>query len=124
LSIFGYKFNSKLSLFLKDPIKAIEEWLRVVKPNGYVYIDIPHKERTFDKNRDRTTLAELLKRHNGSIPYDDAPGHKTVWITEDVLELAKHFNWNVVEWADEDDKTKLNSAPAIGFTIVLQKNAI
>src|ERR1700722_14924094 len=33
-----------------DPIKAIKEWLRVVRPGGYIFIVAPHKERTFAKN--------------------------------------------------------------------------
>uniref|UniRef100_A0A915EP30 Methyltransferase type 11 domain-containing protein n=1 Tax=Ditylenchus dipsaci TaxID=166011 RepID=A0A915EP30_9BILA len=55
-----------------DPIKTIEEWLRVVKPNGYVFIVVPHKERTFDLARNRTSLAELIERHehpNPPVPY-------------------------------------------------------
>uniref|UniRef100_A0A915D2U0 Methyltransferase type 11 domain-containing protein n=1 Tax=Ditylenchus dipsaci TaxID=166011 RepID=A0A915D2U0_9BILA len=46
-----------------DPIKAIKEWLRVIKPGGIVYIIAPHKQRTFDSGRARTTLGELLHRH-------------------------------------------------------------
>ena len=38
-----------------DPIKAVEEWLRVVKPGGFVYIIAPHKERTFDRDRPRNS---------------------------------------------------------------------
>ena len=34
-----------------DPIKALSEWYRVVKPGGYLYIIAPHKERTFDNER-------------------------------------------------------------------------
>lgn len=43
-----------------DPIKALKEWLRVVKPGGYIFVIGPHKERTFDKERSRTSLRELL----------------------------------------------------------------
>ena len=40
------------------------EWLRVVRPGGYVFIIAPHKERIFDKERERTTLQETIDRHN------------------------------------------------------------
>ncbi|MDA0090523.1 hypothetical protein OFR95_14780 [Brachyspira hyodysenteriae] len=34
------------------------------KKDGYIAMIVPHKERTFDKDRDRTTLNELIERHN------------------------------------------------------------
>jgi SAM-dependent methyltransferase len=99
-----------------DPIKTMQEWLRVVKPGGYVYIIAPHKERTFDKDRPRSTLAELIDRHeHPNPPIPDHHGHYSVWITEDFLELCNHYNWEVVAHQDVDDKV------GNGFTIVIQK---
>lgn len=99
-----------------DPIRAVKEWLRVVKPGGYVYIIAPHKERTFDKPRPRTPLKELIDRHERpNPPVPDHHGHYSVWITEDFLELSNHFNWKVIAWQDVDDKV------GNGFTIVIQK---
>lgn len=98
-----------------DPIKTVEEWFRVTKPGGYIFMIIPHKERTFDKERSRTTLQELLDRHAGLLADPGHHDHHSVWITEDVLELCKHFNWNVVEYQDVDDKV------GNGFTIVIRK---
>uniref|UniRef100_A0A183BPJ1 Resolvase n=1 Tax=Globodera pallida TaxID=36090 RepID=A0A183BPJ1_GLOPA len=86
---------------------------------GYVYMDVPHKERTFDQALPRTPLAELLDRHAGKrLPTAEnlkPKGHKSVWITEDLLELCKNFNWNVVKWRNVDDKV------GNGFTIVIKK---
>uniref|UniRef100_A0A915EN35 Uncharacterized protein n=1 Tax=Ditylenchus dipsaci TaxID=166011 RepID=A0A915EN35_9BILA len=56
---------------------------------GYVFIVVPHKKRTFDVARNRTTLAELIERHehpNPPVPY--VPAHFSVWVTEDFLELC------------------------------------
>uniref|UniRef100_A0A915EAN1 Methyltransferase type 11 domain-containing protein n=1 Tax=Ditylenchus dipsaci TaxID=166011 RepID=A0A915EAN1_9BILA len=100
-----------------DPVKTIKEWLRVVKPGGYVFIVVPHKERTFDRERNRTTLAELIHRHEhptvGAV-YEHS-NHYSVWITQDFVELCKHYKWKVVATQDVDDKL------GIGFTVVLQK---
>jgi len=99
-----------------DPIKTIEEWLRVVKPGGYIYIIAPHKERTFDRDRPRTALAELIERHHHPIdPALDDHHHWSVWITEDFLELCQHFHWPVIAFQDVDDKV------GNGFAIVIQK---
>ena len=99
-----------------DPIKTVKEWLRVVRPGGFVFSIIPHKERTFDKDRPRTTLQELLDRH--ASPPEGRPTedkHWSVWITEDFLELCKHMGWNVVATEDVDGKV------GNGFTVVIQK---
>ncbi|HEX3624933.1 MAG TPA: glycosyltransferase [Verrucomicrobiae bacterium] len=99
-----------------DPIKAIKEWLRVVRPGGFIFIIAPHKERTFDKTRTRTPLAELLDRHSGKIPPPavDTHHHYTIWTTEDLIELCRHLEWNVVACQDVDDKV------GNGFTVVIQ----
>lgn len=99
-----------------DPVKAMKEWLRVVKPGGYVYVIAPHKERTPDKVRPRTPLAEIVDRHEHPNPpeYDDHH-HYSVWVTEDFVEIANHYGWNIVALQDVDDKV------GNGFTVVIQK---
>src|SRR5579863_5575294 len=98
-----------------DPIKALKEWYRVVKPGGYLYIIAPHKERTFDKDRERTPLAELIERHRTGIGPDPYGPHCSVWITEDFVELVKYMGWNIVAVQDVDDKV------GNGFAVVIRK---
>ena len=99
-----------------DPIKTVKEWLRVVKPEGYVYIIAPHKERTYDKERPRTTLAEIIDRHEHPNPPEiDDHHHYSVWITQDFVDICNHYQWKIMEVQDIDDKV------TNGFTIVIQK---
>lgn len=99
-----------------DPVKTIKEWLRVVKPGGYVYIIAPHKERTFDKDRPRTLLSEIIERHDyPNPPVPDHHGHHSVWITEDFVEICHYYNWPILAVQDVDDKV------GNGFTVVIKK---
>jgi SAM-dependent methyltransferase len=101
-----------------DPIKTLQEWMRVVRPGGFVFMIIPHKERTFDQERPRTSLQELIDRHKGVGVDPGTHEHFSVWVTEDVLELCRYLGLKVVEYQDVDDKV------GNGFSIVLQKDAL
>ncbi len=54
-----------------DPVKALREWHRVIRPGGYIFIIAPHRDRTFDKHRDVTPVAELIDRSTGRIAISD-----------------------------------------------------
>lgn len=43
-----------------NPGLAIEEWLRIVKPEGIVYVVMPNKEKTYDRPRDAASVAQLM----------------------------------------------------------------
>jgi SAM-dependent methyltransferase len=102
-----------------DPIKALKEWYRIVKPEGYIYIIAPHKERTFDKDRPRTVLKELITRHESSQIFKSDPHvHYSVWVTDDLVELIKYLGWQIVYVQDIDDKV------GNGFTVVIQKSIL
>lgn len=107
-----------------DPVSALLEWDRLIKPNGIIFMIVPHKDRTFDCDSPRTTLQHLIDDYNNK---ETKPHHHTkqehdhVWITEDIVELIHwmigHFklNWEIVETRDSDDKA------GIGFTVVIRK---
>ena len=113
-SSVDFVISSHVIEHFPDPIKALKEWYRVVKPGGYLYIIAPHKERTFDKERNRSTLAELIERHEtGRVP-ETLNDHCSVWITEDFVELIHWLGWNVLHVQDTDDKV------GNGFAVVVQ----
>ena len=112
-SSVDFVISSHVIEHFPDPIKALKEWYRVVKPGGYLYIIAPHKERTFDKERSRSTLAELIERHEtGKVP-ETLNDHCSVWITEDFVELVGWLGWKILEVQDVDDKV------GNGFTVVI-----
>ncbi len=62
-----YVLSSHVIEHFFDPVKALKEWHRVVKPGGYIFIIAPHMDRTFDEFREPTPVAELIDRSTGKI---------------------------------------------------------
>ncbi|MDR3416430.1 MAG: methyltransferase domain-containing protein [Nevskia sp.] len=121
-----FVISSHVIEHFEDPIKALLEWHRVVRPGGVIFTIAPHKERTFDAGRPRTTLQELIDRHSGKRKAEGAAhSHFSVWITEDFVELIEYMNRaalfpapvSIVAVQDVDDKV------GNGFTVVLRKAA-
>jgi glycosyltransferase involved in cell wall biosynthesis len=109
-----FVISSHVIEHFSDPIRALKEWRRVVRPGGYIYVIAPHKERTFDRERQRTTLAELIERHKTGIGPDPDAAHCSVWITEDFVELVNWLGWPIAAVQDSDDKV------GNGFAVVIK----
>ncbi|MDD4521708.1 MAG: methyltransferase domain-containing protein [Methanosarcina sp.] len=54
-----------------NPLKALNEWIRVTKPRGYILLILPEKSNTFDHNRQVTTLDHLITDYKNNIKEDD-----------------------------------------------------
>jgi SAM-dependent methyltransferase len=99
-----------------DPVETIEEWLRVVKPGGYVFIIAPHRDRIGELAGPRTLPPEIIERHERpNPPKVDNHGHYSCWKTQDFVGFCQHYGWKIVAVQDIDDKV------GNGFTVVIQK---
>ena len=59
-----YVFSSHVLEHAPDTIRTLEEWLRVLKPGGALFLVLPHGDRTFDRHRDKTPLSHHIEdRH-------------------------------------------------------------
>jgi SAM-dependent methyltransferase len=95
---------------IPDPIRALKEWVRVAR--RYVFLVVPHRDRTFDRDRPLTPLAELVERHRTGFTSDE-DRHWTVWTCESFLELCDHLGLRVVEHRDPDRRE------GNGFVVVI-----
>lgn len=56
---------------IANPFKALSEWLRVLKNDGFLLVILPHKDGTFDHNRPVTALNHLIKDYEFDVNEDD-----------------------------------------------------
>lgn len=117
-----YVLSSHVLEHFYDPVGAIREWLRVVRPGGYIFMIIPHRDRTFDRDRSLTSAEELFGRHSQREAPDPAvertaekDAHHSVWTTRSFLDLCAALDLRVVHVDDVDDKV------GNGFTVVVQR---
>jgi SAM-dependent methyltransferase len=110
-----FVFASHVLEHFPDPIRALEEWLRVARK--YVVLVIPHRDRTFDADRELTPVDELLRRHEQRLD-DPRDLHWSVWTLESFLELCDRLGLRVVDTLDPDDKI------GNGFAVVLQATSV
>jgi SAM-dependent methyltransferase len=54
-----------------NPLKALKEWKRVLKPEGLLFLALPHKDGTFDHRRPVTPLQHLVADYEQGIGEDD-----------------------------------------------------
>ena len=119
-----------------DPIGTLVEWDRVIRPGGVLFLIIPHKERTPDRVRPRTTLAHVVEdfytkqtpaTHRETDGFLTPPAlhtpHYHAWITVDFLEIVVWMiEQGLVTWCLEEIED-IDSDRQSGFTFVLRKQA-
>ncbi len=56
-----YVASSHVLEHTANPVKALSEWHRVLKPGGIVYMVVPDKHFTFDNPREATSAAHMIE---------------------------------------------------------------
>lgn len=117
---YDFVLTSHVLEHLWDPIGALIEWKRVARK--YIFITVPRKDLTFDKDKPVTDFYELVDRHNKTIERPDgspADDHWTIWDVESFKvfcnEMAEELNLTVVELQELDDKV------GNGMTVLFEK---
>jgi SAM-dependent methyltransferase len=96
-----FVFASHVIEHFPDPIGALKEWRRVAR--RLVVVVVPHRDRTFDRDRDLTSAQELLDRHaEGFSSTEDK--HWSVWTRESFVGLCAAAGFAVIDSLDPDDK--------------------
>lgn len=65
---------------LEYPARALLEFARVLKPGGIVYLALPDKRSTFDRDRELTTVAHLIEEHQSGSAAFNRRAHYLDWV--------------------------------------------
>lgn len=57
---FDFVCNSHVFEHMYNPVKALKNWIKQVKKNGYIYMIVPDKRYTFDLPRDITLIEHMI----------------------------------------------------------------
>lgn len=112
---------------LDNPIKTLIEWYRVLKNDGVIFMAIPDKRRTFDINRERTSLEHIVSDYLDPSPDRDWQHYlefaginqtdtdKIIFEAEKLKEINYSIHYHVfveedvqkiIDWCNENTKAK------------------
>ena len=68
---YDFCFSSHSLEHIANPLKAIREWLRIVKSGGFIVIVVPEKSQCFDHRRNYSSFTTLLAQYEKEVGEDD-----------------------------------------------------
>jgi SAM-dependent methyltransferase len=135
---------------VKNPLLAIEAAWNKLKPGGKLVLLVPHRDLTFDKNRELTTLEHLIMDYKRPLPERDflhfidfyekafvvpdarqkalaefnssfSDIHYHVWNENSFLEMANYFSGNIKPWSNITYYPHLLNDQANEFYFIFEK---
>jgi len=68
---YDFIYASHTLEHVANPIKALKEWLRIIKNDGYIILVLPDKMKSFDHNREYSKFTTIRSQYENGIGEDD-----------------------------------------------------
>ncbi len=81
---YDFLLSSHTIEHMANPLRALEEWQRVLKPGGILVVVIPHKDGTFDHRRPVTPLTHLVQDYQNQVGEDDLSHLEEIFMYHDL----------------------------------------
>ncbi|MFC1559499.1 methyltransferase domain-containing protein [Candidatus Margulisiibacteriota bacterium] len=116
---YDFVLSSHTIEHIANPLKALTEWLRILKGKGIILLVVPNKERTIDHKRPVTALAHLIEDFKGNVGADDDTHSQEILELVDPTYDFGPYNRQVFE-----DLVKNNSAKRVMHLHVYNKQLL
>ena len=63
---------------IANPLKAIKEWKRIIKPGGYMVLILPNHKSNFDHKRPVTKFSHIEKDYKNNMSEKDTTHHQEI----------------------------------------------
>jgi Methyltransferase domain len=103
---YDFILSSHMLEHSANPLKALSEWIRVLKNDGVLVILLPHKEGTFDCKRPVTSLKHLIEDFECGTKEDDLTHLPEILKLHD---LSKDLGSGTLQAFEERSKDNLNN---------------
>ena len=70
-NVYDFCFASHVLEHIANPLKALNEWLRIIKNDGHIILILPERSMCFDHNRSITPFSKLKKQYDDCVKEDD-----------------------------------------------------
>ncbi len=103
---------------LEDPIEALTNLVRVVRPGGRLLIVLPDPRLTFDRHREHTTVEHVLVDHESG-PAGSRAGHHLEWARDIEGLRGEQMQARAAEFAAMDARHHFHVWKLHGFLALL-----
>jgi SAM-dependent methyltransferase len=70
-NIYDFCLSSHSLEHIANPLKAVSEWLRIIKNGGIIIIIVPEKSQCFDHNREYSKFSTILAQYVKNVDESD-----------------------------------------------------
>jgi len=78
---------------ISNPIAAINEWTRILKPGAYLYISVPDRRKTTERRRTLTSIEHFIEDFKNNVPeFDVSHEHEIRQTGVGIIQHDKYEN--------------------------------
>ena len=81
---YDFVLSSHCVEHMANPLRGLEEWIRVLKPEGLLILVVPHKDGTFDHRRPVTRYEHLLEDFQCGLAENDLTHFDEIMLLHDL----------------------------------------